>query len=169
VTLDPLILWTVIGLLVLAAFVTLVGLWRLRRLDRLVAACRDWRPLEARVAEIRVDRRDSGMEFHYVPVIAYDYAVGRATYRGEAMTLGPPKAFSFESRAERFARRYAVGASVTAWVDPADPRSAVLQRRAPFRTTLLACLVALWVITLGGIAVLLFAPGVVGPGAALSF
>jgi Protein of unknown function (DUF3592) len=167
VTIDPVILWTVIGLLVLAALVTLVCAWRLRQLGRIAAACREWRPVEARIAGVRIDLRDAGDMFQYLPVVAYDYAVGGVSYRGETVTLGPPTTFTFEGRAERFANRYAVGAPVTAWVDPGDPRAAVLERRAPFRTTLIVGLVAVWALTLGGIAILLLVPGVVGPGAAL--
>lgn len=164
---DPVVQWSVIGLLALAVMATLVCAWRLRQLRRLVSACAHWRPVEARIASVRVEHRGRGEGLHYLALVAYDYAVGGATYRGEAVTLGPPRTFEFQRRAERFAARYAVGAPVTAWVDPGDARLAVLERRAPYRTPLVIALVALWAVTLGGIAILLFAPGVVGPGAAL--
>lgn len=166
---DPLVSWSVVGLLLLAAAVSLLFLWLLRKLRRLLAHCAHWVEVDGRVAGTRVVEIPDGEYSSLRPEIIFDYTFGGRTYRGDNMTIGPPKSYMLEKSAERVIARYAPGARLSVWVDPDDPRQSVLERRAPFATVLIVCLAVLWVVTLGAIAVLLFAPGVVGPGPALQW
>ena len=164
---DPVVLWSVIGILLLAGLVSMVIVWRMRHFRQLVRSAAAWRQADARVVSLRVEMLSRGESHGYRPIIEYEYKVGARAHLGSQTFVGPPRYHSFRRGAERMLSRYAVGDRVTVWVNPENLQEAVLRREAPFLKVLTICLVALWVAMLGGVAVLLFAPGVAGPGPAL--
>lgn len=62
------------------------------------------------------------------PQVEYDFLVGGSKYRGTRITIGE-KTSGFEL--ESILARYPVGAEVTVYYDPANPKKAVLERDLP--------------------------------------
>jgi uncharacterized protein DUF3592 len=63
-----------------------------------------------------------------VPVVEYEFSVGGKTVRGNRIGIGEDAG---GTNTEATLRRYPVGATVTVFYDPANPRSCVLERGVP--------------------------------------
>ena len=84
---------------------------------------RVWREVTGTIlkSEVRFDWED------YLPVVEYQYEVDGVSYRGNTIVIGPLIQFNWKGPATRVIERFPVGASVTVYVDPTNPRRAVLQ------------------------------------------
>jgi hypothetical protein len=71
------------------------------------------------------DRRTSTT---YTPIVHYTYSVDGTTYDGARIKMGLSS--GGEGRALDIVERYPIGAEVTAYYDPGDPDSAVLEQGA---------------------------------------
>ncbi len=63
----------------------------------------------------------------YRPIVEYRYEVAGRSYRGDTIVRGPLIQFNWKGPARRLVARFPVGASVTVYVDPANPWGASLQ------------------------------------------
>jgi hypothetical protein len=82
-----------------------------------------WREVTGTIlkSEVNFDWED------YRPVVEYQYEVDGVSYRGDTIAVGPLVQFNWKGPATRVIERFPVGASVTVYVDPANPRRASLQ------------------------------------------
>jgi len=82
-----------------------------------------WREVTGTIlkSEVQFDWED------YRPVVEYQYEVDGVSYRGDTIVVGPLVQFNWKGPATRVIERFPVGASVTVYVDPANPRRASLQ------------------------------------------
>jgi hypothetical protein len=159
-------LWIVVGLIAMTLAATGLGAARLRASRRALAQCREWRIVTGRVIARSIRETsvpDVGPQ--YTPVVVYRYVVGDTQYESEHLTIGSHARYSLRRRAERRISRYAPGASVQVRVDPRNPAAAVLECHDPAVTVMWSMLVLIWIVMIGGIALLLMTPGVVGPEA----
>src|SRR5688500_614732 len=106
------------------------------RARRLVSATRDWATGSATIVEAKVDAQrgmtsGGGSATTFYPVVRYDYEVDGRIYRGTQRVLGDEVSKGVRSWAERDIAAYQPGMRVPVYYDPADPRQAVLERRAP--------------------------------------
>lgn len=96
-------------------------------------AAQTWQTARGKItrSEIRANRKrdiEGRPQVRSAPSIAYEYSVNGKRYTGERISLGENIP---ESDFESLLRRYPVGADVTVYYDPADPRRAVLERTLP--------------------------------------
>jgi hypothetical protein len=113
----------ILGLIAFAAIVKL----------REAQAAKNWQSVGGKIirSEIRTVRKRDLEERETVrsaPAIAYEYNVGGKRYKGERISLAETLP---ESEIEAILARYPLGAQVTVYYDPADPRRAVLERDLP--------------------------------------
>jgi hypothetical protein len=114
--------------LVLMAFGSFFSWWLLATWQK---ACRmdRWTPTEALVLSSSVGtwqfNEFSSLEFE--PRVRYRYEAGGEARESERIRRVPIRS-AHRSKAEAWVGRYPAGQRVTAWVDPADPASAVLRR-----------------------------------------
>ena len=82
-----------------------------------------WREVPGTIvkSEVKFDWDD------YRPIVEYQYEVDGVSYRGDAITVGPMVLFNWKSPATRVIQRFPLGASVTVYVDAANPQRAFLQ------------------------------------------
>jgi len=82
-----------------------------------------WREVTGTIlkSEVKFDWED------YRPVVEYQYEVDGVSFRGDTIVVGPLVQFNWKGPATRVIERFPVGASVTVYVDPANPRRASLQ------------------------------------------
>lgn len=82
-----------------------------------------WREVSGTIlkSEVKFDWED------YRPIIEYEYRVDGKSYRGDKIVIGPRIQFNWKGPASRLVERYPVGLKVTVYVDPHNPRRAVLQ------------------------------------------
>ena len=92
-----------------------------------------WRPVQARILSSRVTRETSSRSdvddaipiTYYFPEVVYEYDVEGLTYTSNKILFLTVNCRRVE--AEETVARYPAGAQVTAWVDPRQPRRAVLE------------------------------------------
>jgi hypothetical protein len=126
---------TGIILAVLAGFLLLRGLPGALAL----LAARGWREVPATIVGSGVQRyaqrvgNEGGMAAMKRATVAYTYEVDGRTYTGTRAAFGAPVGFGagLGGIAEAQAARHEPGATVTAWIDPANPANSVLRRSAP--------------------------------------
>ena len=82
-----------------------------------------WREVPGTIvkSEVTFDWED------YRPTVEYRYEVDGVSYRGDAITVGPMVLFNWKGPATRVIKQFPVGASVTVYVDAANPQRALLQ------------------------------------------
>ena len=82
-----------------------------------------WREVTGTIlkSEVKFDWED------YRPVVEYQYEVDGVSYRGDTIVVGPLVQFNWKGPAARVIERFPIGASVTVYVDAANPRRASLQ------------------------------------------
>jgi len=101
---------------------------------RRAAASTGWRPVQARILSSRVTVEQSSSDpdwdnigpiTYYYPEVVYEYDVEGATYTSNKILF---VAVNYRhAEAEATVARYPAGSRVTAWVDPHNPRLAVLE------------------------------------------
>ncbi len=82
-------------------------------------------------SEIKVERHQFPGEpetVKNVPAVEYDFRVGKRTVHGTRIGIGDD---SGGVNTEATLKRYPMGANVTVYYDPADPRNCVLEREGP--------------------------------------
>lgn len=98
---------------------------------------KSWQATTAQVTATDIEqetetRRDSNgtrrTSTTYTAVVRYEYTVDGTTYDGDRIKIGAGS--GSEGRARDVVARYPVGAEVTAYYDPGDPGSAVLEQGA---------------------------------------
>jgi hypothetical protein len=136
------------------AFCTAVAAIRLRQLRRAMDEAARWPMLPVAIVASGIRMRSvGGFGSQYQPEVTYQYRIGNRTYQNTVRTLGPQLWFDRRGQAEAILDRYPAGAVVDAWVDPADPTRATLERSVPYRRTLWWVVIATWAIVLfGGVA-----------------
>lgn len=112
-----------IGLIVFAALVKM----------KEARAAQTWQSARGKItrSEIRAVRKrkmDDTEQVRSAPSIAYEYTVNGKRYTGERIRLAEVIP---ESEMEPLLKRYPLGAEVTVYYDPADPRQAALERALP--------------------------------------
>jgi hypothetical protein len=127
ITVDPqgrgCLTWFVGAVFLLFAVMAGAGVWGAWN----DARQRRWTPVEAFVTASRVERMD--LDSDYAPVVTFRYRVGEAEH--VARTVRLPRSTGSSAWASRIAGRYQPGGRYTAYVDPADPRRAVLEPGPP--------------------------------------
>ena len=88
-----------------------------------------WGETEARiiVSQVLPWQYNQYSRMAYQPKIRYEYEFGGKTYTSERIRKVPVRS-SDESKAKAWVEKYPAGMKTTAFVDPADPKSAVLKR-----------------------------------------
>ncbi|MFZ5809510.1 MAG: DUF3592 domain-containing protein [Chloroflexota bacterium] len=114
------------AILGLIAFATVVKL-------REVQGAKNWQTTSGKIirSEIRTVRKrdlDERETVRSAPAITYEYSVDGKRYQGERISLAE---IIPESDLEATLARYPLGAQVTVYYNPADPRQAVLERTLP--------------------------------------
>ena len=100
---------------------TLAYAWRLSVHAR---ASTEWLPVEARILDSEVVSERGGTPYFF-PRVTYQYEVQGLTYHSSNVVLVKVEYALAEARA--IVGKYPAGARVLAYVDPADPRTAVLE------------------------------------------
>ena len=93
------------------------------------AAMSGWRPVEARLRQVRLVRHRDDGAVRFETRARYTYEVGGVTYRGRRIGLhdGPDDIGDYQRRLHAQLKRLkGNGQPVTVWVDPADPSRAVI-------------------------------------------
>jgi len=119
-------------LLILGPVLALLG----AALDHQASQAQGWSTLEARVLQSRVEvvkkasswrRGRTSFQDYYNAVIQYEYVVNGQQLTGERIGLDPSVSSGFaRSEAERWVRRYPVGATVKIHYSPRDPSQSVI-------------------------------------------
>ncbi len=97
---------------------------------------RSWTRTQGRVVAAYVDEipgpaEEGGPKFR--PVVRYTYEARGRTYESEQVSVGssPVSTSTDREGAQRSLDRFPAGRDVDVWLDPADPRQAVLVRGVP--------------------------------------
>ncbi len=97
----------------------------------LLFATRHWLPADGTIVTSRVDSRGTDSvngadtEIARTPLVEYDYQVNGQPFRGDRIMIGGANS---ESELELVLGQYPLGAKVSVYYNPADPRQAVLER-----------------------------------------
>ncbi len=134
-----------IGLVLYSALVGVIGLGALliggRPVMRLAESA-GWPTAPGEVVESRVEPVTvSGMAgdiARWQPIITYTYEVDGQMYTNDAVTFREGHTFNAQAEAEAVTARYAPGQSVEVAYQPGDPQNAVLERRVPTESYLIA-------------------------------
>lgn len=161
-------IWITAGLVLILGAVFGLGLWRIRRLRRAVAAAKLWPSTRGRIVDgsihettYALPRGGRGVQYH--AILVFEYAVAGRVFRSNHFNIDGPQVYSFRGRAAAHLRKWPTGSEVTVYYDPAQPDRAALSRKARGIGTILFAL-ALG----GGIALFLLGflatqPGLYGP------
>ena len=112
----PTLLLAIAGLIFLA-----VG-WRIRRAD---IASASWLPVSATILSSDIAPQEGG----FAPSVSYRYAIAGETYVSTDIALAIVSSSS-DASARTAAARYSVGTPVIAYVNPRNPRQAILEPRS---------------------------------------
>jgi hypothetical protein len=80
--------------------------------------------------EVTQGDADSGDSVSYTPLVQYEYQVGAETCQGSRLAF-QETGYASHKKAFKVVEAFAAGSPVRVYYDPADPRSAVLERKAP--------------------------------------
>lgn len=156
--------WVFGGLVALAGGALALCLFALRKHSRLLTRARTWPIVPGRVIGNAMHSyylSRGGMR--YWPLVDYAYRLGGTEYVARTIGVGAPLIFGSERRAKEILARYPLGAEVQVRYDPADPKVAALELRAPALLTVKFLLVAAVVLFLFTIALpFLVLPGYFG-------
>ena len=137
------VLWWIFGgLMALTGGTVLLCLFGLRKHRRLLARARHWPVTPGRVFGNAMHSffvSKGGMR--YWPLVDYVYRVDGKDHVSRMIGLGAPLVFGSERRAKEILARYPLGAEVPVRYDPADPKVAALELRAPMLITVKVLLV----------------------------
>jgi hypothetical protein len=133
------LLTTPTPVILLIALVIAMGVHYLlafRRGQRRVRATAHWVSVRGTITAARVDAAHSthGADLNttdYAAAITYTYSFGKHSYTGSRLHLGERDRERSRRSTAREVARYTPGATVEVFYDPANPKEAVLQRRAP--------------------------------------
>jgi hypothetical protein len=86
--------------------------------------------IDADVSRSMREDSDGDDHYSYSPRVRYTYKVIDAEYTGNKITFGFSQGYGSETKAQQALTKYPVGKQVAVYYDPADPASAVLERKA---------------------------------------
>lgn len=122
----------ILGLLFSGSGVYAVGIIWIKQ-DKVKRSQR-WPSVQGEVVESEV-RKESRIMANHTPLttfharIRYRYVVGGSAYESDTICLGGELNTSMMGRAEERCFQYPVGALVTVYYDPRDPRSSCLEKK----------------------------------------
>jgi hypothetical protein len=162
-------IWITAGLVLMLGAVFGLGVWRIRRLRRAVAAAKRWPSTRGRIVEGSIHESTfhlpkGGRGVYYHAILVYEYAVAGRAYRSNHFNIDGPQVYSFRRRAEAHLRKWPTGSEVTVYYDPAQPDRAALSRKAQRIGTIVFALALGGGIAILLLGVLVFQPGVYGRG-----
>lgn len=122
-------LLTAVGLILAAAggFAT-YGLWRAYHL-----ACEpdSWPQTACVIRASTVEMRDvMNHPTQFVPVVTYSYLFDQVSYESTQIRRIPGQTFKHRKQAEEIVAKYPPGQATVCYVNPAEPKTAVLQRES---------------------------------------
>ena len=142
------------GLIGFGLFLTIFGVIFIK--DGL--AVNSWEEVRGEVVDLRI-KIDHSLQKNsfgraearlYFPAITYQWTVGDKQYESSRYRLGASfEKFKTREAAQEAAKPFAPGGAVVVYVDPKDPSSAVLDRRA--KATFIPLLIGLLFMTTGGV------------------
>jgi hypothetical protein len=114
-----------------------------------------WSQAYGRIVKSEIEARrhrfgDDAEKLENAPAVEYEFEAGGRKIRGSRIGIGDD---SGGENTEATLARYPVGATVTVYYDPDDPRDCVLERKGPKGLSLRGCLVPLAVLALFGGAI----------------
>jgi hypothetical protein len=119
-------------------FLAALGIYLfLQRLERKADEVRrKWRPTPVKILSSRVIEKAGRQATLYSAEVLYEYTVEGTRYEGDRISVYPDWSSSSRSRHQELATEFPAGREVSGWVNPWNPKEAVLSVTARSSTVL---------------------------------
>lgn len=116
-------------------------------------AAKNWSTLTATIvsATLQSRRRNRGGVSYY-PYVVYEYDVNGQRYRNDSLHFGNEVGTGFAGWAQNAIAKYQPGSQHPVYVNPTDPRQAVLERKAPGSNILMWVAIVIVIMLIGSVA-----------------